>query len=88
MKVVVGWLVVLSVLWPLNVAAQQKKRKPLPTKQNPMMVGKRDINNNQINFYSLEKEVAFGQQSLYEFEDASQSRVRRTYQLDGREGAT
>jgi predicted Zn-dependent protease len=27
-----------------------------------MMVGKRDINNNQINFYSIEKEIALGQQ--------------------------
>src|SRR5207253_1921430 len=30
--------------------------------ENPLMIGKRDINKHQINFYSLNKEVAMGRQ--------------------------
>ncbi|MBI4851105.1 MAG: M48 family metalloprotease [Acidobacteria bacterium] len=33
----------------------------LETNQDPTMVGKRDINKRQINFYSVEKEIAIGQ---------------------------
>jgi predicted Zn-dependent protease len=34
----------------------------LSDKENPLLIGKRNINKRQINFYSLEKEVALGQQ--------------------------
>src|SRR6266508_3252982 len=30
--------------------------------ENPLMIGKRNINSHQINFYSLNKEVAMGRQ--------------------------
>ncbi|HVG21551.1 MAG TPA: peptidase M48, partial [Blastocatellia bacterium] len=30
--------------------------------ENPLMIGKRNINKHQINFYSLDKEVALGRQ--------------------------
>jgi hypothetical protein len=36
--------------------------KPLKNKDNPFLIGKRDINKGQINFYSLEKEIALGRQ--------------------------
>lgn len=52
----------LLALLPTNALAQQKSPKSLPTKKDPRMVGKRDINNNQINFYSLRREIALGQQ--------------------------
>jgi beta-barrel assembly-enhancing protease len=40
----------------------------LSKKENPEFVGKRDINNNQINFYSIEKEIAIGNQLAAEVE--------------------
>ena len=58
---------------PKDKAASEKKTTPtssskLPKKENPEFVGKRDINNNQINFYSLEKEIAIGHQLAAEVE--------------------
>lgn len=47
---------------------QTKSSSKLGKKENPELVGKRDINNNQINFYSLEKEIAIGQQLAAETE--------------------
>lgn len=41
--------------------ANEPKGK-LSDKENPLLIGKRNINKRQINFYSLEKEVAIGQQ--------------------------
>lgn len=41
-------------------------QKPLKEKENPLLIGKRDINKGQINFYSLEKEVAMGRQMAAE----------------------
>ncbi|MCI0488586.1 MAG: M48 family metallopeptidase [Blastocatellia bacterium] len=46
-------------------AAQDNSPKPkgkLADDENPLMIGKRKINKRQINFYSLEKEVALGRQ--------------------------
>jgi predicted Zn-dependent protease len=40
--------------------------KPLKDKENPQMIGKRDINKGQINFYSLQKEIAIGRQMASE----------------------
>ncbi len=41
---------------------EQKKgsASALSTKENPELIGKRDINKGQLNFYSLDKEVALG----------------------------
>lgn len=38
----------------------QNKDSALSTKENPELIGKRDINKGQLNFYSLDKEVALG----------------------------
>jgi beta-barrel assembly-enhancing protease len=46
----------------------QATKKPLAVDENPEMIGKRDINNNQINFYSLEKETALGRRLAAEFD--------------------
>src|SRR5258708_36655613 len=37
-------------------------RGPLSEEENPLLIGKRNINKHQINFYSLEKEAAPGLQ--------------------------
>jgi predicted Zn-dependent protease len=39
-----------------------QKKEPLAENENPEMIGKRNINKLQINFYSLDKEVAVGRQ--------------------------
>jgi beta-barrel assembly-enhancing protease len=43
-------------------------QKPLDEEQDPALIGKRDINQGQLNFYSLEKEVALGRRLAAELE--------------------
>ena len=43
-----------------------KKAEPLSEFENPEMIGKRNINKLQINFYSFDKEVAIGRQFAQE----------------------
>jgi predicted Zn-dependent protease len=43
-------------------------QKPLKEKENPQLIGKRDINKGQLNFYSPEKEVAIGRQMAAEMD--------------------
>src|SRR5262245_57273723 len=52
-------------------ALGQTQQKPLDDKNNPLMIGKRDINKGQIDFYSLEKEVALGRQLAAEVDRES-----------------
>jgi predicted Zn-dependent protease len=63
------------VFVPLALAAApalgQTQQKPLADKDNPMMIGKRDINKGQIDFYSLDKEVALGRQLAAEVDRES-----------------
>jgi predicted Zn-dependent protease len=42
------------------------KAQPLEEKENPEMIGKRNINKHQINFYSIDKEVGVGRQFAQE----------------------
>lgn len=51
---------------PPNNSAQ--KKEPLAENENPEMIGKRNINKLQINFYSLDKEVAIGRQYAQEID--------------------
>jgi hypothetical protein len=44
----------------INAQEQAQTKKPLSEKENPELIGRRDLNNIQINFYSLEKEVGLG----------------------------
>ena len=39
-----------------------KKSEPLKDKENPQLIGKRDINKGSLDFYSTDKEVALGRQ--------------------------
>lgn len=57
-------LALIITLAPLTVLARDeaKNLKPLEDKENPLMIGQRDLNKRQINFYSLEREMALGQQ--------------------------
>src|SRR5262249_38429967 len=47
------------------------QQKPLDDKDNPLMIGKRDINKGQIDFYSIDKEVALGRQLAAEVDRES-----------------
>jgi hypothetical protein len=42
--------------------AQQTPRGQLADRDNPLLIGKRNINKGQIDFYSIDKEVALGRQ--------------------------
>ena len=50
---------------------QPKKVEPLKDKENPMMIGKRDINKGTLDFYSLEKEASIGRQLAAEIDAQS-----------------
>ncbi|HKX27769.1 MAG TPA: M48 family metallopeptidase [Blastocatellia bacterium] len=49
-------------------ALGQAQQKPLDDKDNPLLIGKRDINKGQIDFYSLDKEIALGRQLSAEYD--------------------
>ena len=58
-------LVLAFTLTAVSTFAQsgdQSKQKPLEDKNNPALIGKRDINKGQLEFYSLEREAAIGRQ--------------------------
>jgi beta-barrel assembly-enhancing protease len=50
---------------------KDKKVKPLKDKENPQLIGKRDINKGQLTFYGLDKEVALGRQLSREVDRSS-----------------
>src|SRR5262252_7827475 len=52
----------LIILLSLGVTAFGQQTAPLAENENPELIGKRNINKHQINFYSLDKEVAMGRQ--------------------------
>jgi predicted Zn-dependent protease len=70
-----NWLILsllLLALWPANGFSQQPQTKrPLTENEDPLLIGKRNINKQQINFYSTEKEIALGSQLTAEFERQS-----------------
>ncbi len=72
------WLGISLLLLAAPAMAQNKSQKtsasknsaqkiePLAENENPELIGKRNINKLQINFYSLDKEVAIGRQFAQE----------------------
>ncbi|MFZ4986370.1 MAG: M48 family metallopeptidase [Blastocatellia bacterium] len=52
-------------------AAKPKKVEPLSEFENPEMIGKRNINKMQINFYNFDKEVAIGRQFAREVDQSA-----------------
>lgn len=73
-----GWLALSLLLLGAPVLAQNTqpkqstqpapaaKKEPLSDNENPELIGKRNVNKLQINFYSLDKEVALGRQYAQE----------------------
>jgi predicted Zn-dependent protease len=51
--------------------AKPKKIEPLSEFENPEMIGKRNINKMQINFYNFDKEVAIGRQFAREVDQSA-----------------
>ena len=47
------------------------QKSPLAEDEDPAMIGKRNINKHQINFYSIEKEVAIGRQFSREVDQSA-----------------
>jgi predicted Zn-dependent protease len=47
---------------------QAKKIEPLKEKENPLLIGKRDINKGSMDFFSLEKEAQMGRQVAAEID--------------------
>lgn len=67
-------LVLTTALVATPVLAQttsKSKKKPLDTKNDPTLIGKRDINKGSISFYSLDREVALGRQLAAEVDRSS-----------------
>jgi predicted Zn-dependent protease len=62
------WLVVIPVRADNR---QDNRHKPLKKREDPQLIGKRDINKGQINFYSLEKELALGRRMAAEMDRRS-----------------
>jgi predicted Zn-dependent protease len=52
-------------------SSQKSLSKPLDNKEDPTLIGKRDINKGTIQFYSLEREVAIGRQLAAEVDQTS-----------------
>jgi beta-barrel assembly-enhancing protease len=61
----------LALTIPVVTLAQDKNSKPLDTKNDPTLVGKRDINKGQLSFYGLDREVAIGRQLAAEVDRES-----------------
>jgi beta-barrel assembly-enhancing protease len=51
-----------------SALAQNTTKSALSDKENPEMIGKRDINKHQLNFYSIDKEVALGRRLAAEID--------------------
>jgi predicted Zn-dependent protease len=52
-------------------SSEKSLSKPLDDKNNPALIGKRDINKGSIQFYSIEREVAIGRQLAAEVDRSS-----------------
>ncbi len=61
----------VALAFTVTPAGAQSKPKPLEEKNDPTLIGKRNINKGQMNFYSLEREVAVGQQMAAEIDSQS-----------------
>jgi predicted Zn-dependent protease len=62
-------LTALLIVMPVGASG---KKKPLKEKENPDLIGKRDINKRQVNIYSPEREVELGKRLATELEKRSE----------------
>src|SRR5215475_707678 len=54
-----------------NTSAPNTSSKTISDKDNPTLIGKRDINKGTIEFYSIEREVALGRRLAYDVDRSS-----------------
>jgi hypothetical protein len=60
---------ILLMVFLISVATPgpgQTVQKPLGDRENPLLIGNRDLNTDRINFYSLDQEIACGRQLAVE----------------------
>jgi predicted Zn-dependent protease len=62
----------LTSLLIVTPVVSSGNEKPLKEKENPDLIGKRDINKRQINIYSLEREIELGKRLATELEKRSE----------------
>ena len=67
------WLSLVGAAFVVPTQAQSRSRgqKPLDLKNDPTMIGKRDINKGNLAFYSIDREVAIGRQLAAEIDQTS-----------------
>src|SRR5215813_7636185 len=61
-------LLMVSLMLVAAPALGQTVQEPLSDKENPLLIGKRDLNADRINFYSLDQEIALGREFAVEFD--------------------
>lgn len=59
-------LIMVSLMLVATPELGQTVQTPLGDKENPLLIGNRDLNTDQINFYSLDQEIALGHQLAVE----------------------
>jgi predicted Zn-dependent protease len=64
-------LVLSTAIVASPVFAQSKDKKALEEKNDPQLIGKRDINKGQLALYSIDREVALGRQLAAEIDRSS-----------------
>jgi Zn-dependent protease with chaperone function len=60
--ITLGLTLLLGATLAIAQSDDKSKFKPLDEKNDPLLIGKRDINKGQLDFYSLEREIAIGRQ--------------------------
>ena len=59
-------LLMVSLMLVATPALGQTVQEPLSDKENPLLIGKRDLNTDRINFYSLDQEITLGRELAVE----------------------
>jgi len=59
-------LLMVSLMLVATPALGQTVQKPLGDKENPLLIGNRDLNTDRINIYSLDQEIALGHEFAVE----------------------
>jgi predicted Zn-dependent protease len=71
LQISVTFIVSVTLAATPVMGQSKKKQKPLEDKNNPQLIGKRDINKGQLAFYGLDREVALGRQLSREVDRSS-----------------
>jgi len=65
------WMMGVAFVAPTQAQPGSSGQKPLELKNDPTMIGKRDINKGNLAFYSVDREVAIGRQLAAEVDQTS-----------------